>query len=240
MNIINRIKNNVLLFLVIVIYLLMIIFIPIKAKESFFNSLYYIKEMLMIMPVILLLTSLIDAWVPKRTIESMLGENSGIKGIIFSFLLGSFSAGPIYAAFPVCKTLFKKGANILNIVIIISAWAVIKVPMLANESKFLGIKFMLIRWILTSIAIIIMAVITSKIVKKDEIFINNKEENKEGKLILNSKYCIGCGMCARKNPEIFIMKNKKGVIIKNIEKKESNNLIEEIIDNCPAKAIEFH
>jgi len=99
---------------------------------------------------------------------------------------------------------------------------------------------MLIRWILTSIAIIIMAVITSKIVKKDEIFINNKEENKEGKLILNSKYCIGCGMCARKNPEIFIMKNKKGVIIKNIEKKESNNLIEEIIDNCPAKAIEFH
>ena len=240
MNIINRIKNNVLLFLVIVIYLLMIIFIPIKAKESFFNSLYYIKEMLMIMPVILLLTSLIDAWVPKRTIESMLGENSGIKGIVFSFLLGSFSAGPIYAAFPVCKTLFKKGANILNIVIIISAWAVIKVPMLANESKFLGIKFMLIRWILTSIAIIIMAVITSKIVKKDEIFINNKEENKEGKLILNSKYCIGCGMCARKNPEIFIMKNKKGVIIKNIEKKESNNLIEEIIDNCPAKAIEFH
>jgi len=240
MNIINRIKNNVLLFLVIVIYLLMIIFIPIKAKESFFNSLYYIKEMLMIMPVILLLTSLIDTWVPKRTIESMLGENSGIKGIVFSFLLGSFSAGPIYAAFPVCKTLFKKGANILNIVIIISAWAVIKVPMLANESKFLGIKFMLIRWILTSIAIIIMAVITSKIVKKDEIFINNKEENKEGKLILNSKYCIGCGMCARKNPEIFIMKNKKGVIIKNIEKKESNNLIEEIIDNCPAKAIEFH
>lgn len=240
MNIINRIKNNVLLFLVIVIYLLMIIFIPIKAKESFFNSLYYIKEMLMIMPVILLLTSLIDAWVPKRTIESMLGENSGIKGIVFSFLLGSFSAGPIYAAFPVCKTLFKKGANILNIVIIISAWAVIKVPMLANESKFLGIKFMLIRWILTSIAIIIMAVITSKIVKKDEIFINSKEKNKEGKLILNSKYCIGCGMCARKNPEIFIMKNKKGAIIKNIEKKESNNLIEEIIDNCPAKAIEFH
>jgi len=240
MNIINRIKNNVLLFLVIVIYLLMIIFIPIKAKESFFNSLYYIKEMLMIMPVILLLTSLIDTWVPKRTIESMLGENSGIKGIVFSFLLGSFSAGPIYAAFPVCKTLFKKGANILNIVIIISAWAVIKVPMLANESKFLGIKFMLIRWILTSIAIIIMAVITSKIVKKDEIFINSKEKNKEGKLILNSKYCIGCGMCARKNPEIFIMKNKKGAIIKNIEKKESNNLIEEIIDNCPAKAIEFH
>jgi len=240
MNIINRIKNNVLLFLVIVIYLLMIIFIPIQAKESFFNSLYYISVMLMIMPVILLLTSLIDTWVPKRTIESMLGENSGIKGIVFSFLLGSFSAGPIYAAFPVCKTLFKKGANILNIVIIISAWAVIKVPMLANESKFLGIKFMLIRWILTSIAIIIMAVITSKIVKKDEIFINNKEENKEGKLILNSKYCIGCGMCARKNPEIFIMKNKKGVIIKNIEKKESNNLIEEIIDNCPAKAIEFH
>ena len=30
----------------------------------------------------------------------------------------------------------KKGASISNIVIILSAWAVIKVPMLANEAKF--------------------------------------------------------------------------------------------------------
>ena len=76
---------------------------PSKAVQSLNNSLYYIKEMLIIMPVILLLTSLIEAWVPKKSIERALGEGSGFKGSVFSFLLGSFSAGPIYAAFPVCK-----------------------------------------------------------------------------------------------------------------------------------------
>ena len=124
---------------------------PNKAIQSLNNSIYYIKEMLIIMPVILLLTSLIEAWVPKKTIQNALGEGSGFKGTIYSFLLGSFSADPIYAAFPVCKMLLKKGASVSNIVVMLSTWAVIKIPMLANETKFLGPKFMVIRWVLTTI-----------------------------------------------------------------------------------------
>jgi hypothetical protein len=48
----------------------------------------------------------------KQTIENSLGEGSGVRGVLFSFLLGSFSAGPIYAAFPVCKMLLKKRISI--------------------------------------------------------------------------------------------------------------------------------
>jgi uncharacterized membrane protein YraQ (UPF0718 family) len=78
-------------------------------------------------------------------------------------------SGPIYAAFPFCIMLHKKGASIKNIVIILSSWAVIKIPMLLNEVKFLGIKFMVFRWILTVIAIVIFSWITSKIVKDEDI-----------------------------------------------------------------------
>lgn len=237
--IIKKIKNNMFLTLVFIVYVFLTIFIPEKALQSFNNSLYYIKEMLIIMPVILLLTSLIEAWVPKKTIEDALGEKSGVKGILFSFLLGSFSAGPIYAAFPVCKTLMKKGANVLNIIIILSAWAVIKVPMLANESKFLGPKFMAVRWGLTTIAILIIALISSKIVKKEEIPVKESIEKEEAVLNVNNKFCIGCGLCIKVSPKHFIMEDKKAKVNKRILKAQEDEGIRYVIDKCPAKAIEY-
>ena len=108
---------------------------PSMGSASVKNSGYYIKEMLMIMPVIFILTALLDLWVPKEKIMQFLGRDAGAKGIFLSFVVGSISAGPIYAAFPMCVMLHKK-CLYPNIVIILSSWAVIKVPMLLNEAKF--------------------------------------------------------------------------------------------------------
>ena len=141
----QTVHNNRLLTVVILIYMVLAVISPDKAGQALKGSLYYVKEMLMIMPVILVLTSLITAWVPRKTIENSFGSGSGVKGSILSFLLGSFSAGPIYAAFPVCKTLLEKGAGISNIVIILSTWAVIKVPMLLNEARFLSFRFIYVK-----------------------------------------------------------------------------------------------
>lgn len=169
MNIMKTVKKNKLMFAVLAVYGVLFAVMPQKAVEAVKNSAYYIKEMLFIMPVVLVLTALIETWVPRKTIMNSFGEGSGVKGAIYSFLLGSFSAGPIYAAFPICKMLLSKGASIANIVIILSAWAVVKVPMLANEAKFLGPKFMALRWVLTTVSIFIMAYITSALVKKEEL-----------------------------------------------------------------------
>ena len=238
-SIIKKIKNNMFLSLIFTVYVFLAIFIPDKALQSLNNSLYYLKEMLIIMPVILLLTSLIEAWVPKKTIEKALGEKSGVKGILFSFLLGSFSAGPIYAAFPVCKMLIKKGSSITNIMIILSAWAVIKIPMLANESKFLGPKFMLARWVLTTISILIMSIITAKIVSKKDLPINDKVENRNSILSVDEYFCIGCGLCTRVSSDNFVLLNKKAKVTKKIFKHEEDEKIKLVIDKCPAKAIGY-
>ena len=64
-----KLKNNMFLTLIITTYIVLGILMPSKAVQSLNNSFYYIKEMLIIMPVILLLTSLIEAWVPKKSIE---------------------------------------------------------------------------------------------------------------------------------------------------------------------------
>lgn len=157
-------RKNLFLSFVILVYALLLIFKTPLALGAIKNSGYYFKEMLFIMPVILLLTALLNAWVPKETIQKHLGSGSGFKGSVFSFILGSISAGPIYAAFPVAITLLKKGASVTNVVVLLSSWAVVKIPMLANEAKFLGPKFMLMRWVLTTIAIFLTGAICSKFV----------------------------------------------------------------------------
>ena len=230
------VHKNKLLVLVALVYMLLLIFSPSKAIGGFKNSLYYVKEMLIIMPIIFMLTALIEAWVPRQVIINSFGKDSGIKGAVLSFIFGSFSAGPIYAAFPVCKTLINKGASIGNIVIILSSWAVVKIPMLANEAKFLGPKFMMIRWILTTISIFVMAYIMNFIVKEKDI--PKEEENLSGQSVIKIKedYCIGCGICARLSPNNFEIVNKKA----RFKDKVSLEHIEEVIGKCPAKAIFFN
>ena len=63
----------------------------------------------MIMPVIFVLTALLDTWVPKQQIMRFLGRESGVSGAVFSLVLGSISAGPIYAAFPLWRDAAQKG-----------------------------------------------------------------------------------------------------------------------------------
>lgn len=243
MSIIKAIKKNKLLFVVISAYIFLLIVMPQKALESGKNSMYYVKEMLQIMPVIFVLTSLIEAWVPRETIMKGFGEGSGFKGSIFSFILGSFSAGPIYAAFPVCKILLKKGASVSNIVIILSAWAVVKVPMLLNESKFLGPRFMAIRWVLTTISIFIMAYIISAIVKKDTIPMDDVDNIEEGThkqghtLNIKEQYCIGCGICTKLSPDNFELVNGKARVTQKQIKGDIKDNIRNAIEKCPAKAI---
>jgi uncharacterized membrane protein YraQ (UPF0718 family) len=150
--------------------------------------------MIMIMPVIFVLTALLDLWIPKENIMKYLGKDAGAKGAILSLILGSISAGPIYAAFPLCVMLHKKGASIRNLVIILSAWAVIKIPMLLNEMKFLGFPFMTIRWVLTVVAIFIFSWITAKLVKDKDL---PAQEETPANVIFINEACWDAA-CAKK------------------------------------------
>lgn len=234
MKTVSIIKKNKLLFFVAFAYLMVLAVSPEKALSSVNNSIYYLIEMIQVLPVIFLLTVVIDALVPKEMIMRGFGENSGIKGNLLALLLGSISAGPIYAAFPISKTLLGKGANISNIVIILSTWAVVKVPMLFNEVKFLGINFMIVRWILTVAAIFAMAYLTAMFVKKTDLPVDESVSNT---LEIKEEYCIGCGICVNMLPDYYEMENNKAVVRKNPEGIHVLKAINESINKCPAKAI---
>ncbi len=235
MTIIKKIKENLFLVIVALAYIIMFIAKPAMGIESIKSSGYYIKEMLMIMPVIFVLTALLDMWVPKEKITQYLGKDAKAKGVLFSFVVGSISAGPVYAAFPMCVMLHKKGASIRNIVIILSSWAVIKIPMLINEAKFLGPKFMAIRWVLTIIAIIIFSWITAKLIKDKDL---PGEVLTQSGLQVNRDACMGCTLCAKSYPGVFEMKNKK-VHVKPYEALDMDRL-ENAIKECPVTAISYN
>lgn len=236
MTILKKIKKNLFLVIVALAYIIMFIMNPAMGTDSVKNSGYYIKEMLMIMPVIFILTALLDIWVPKEKIMRYLGKEAKAKGAFLSFVVGSISAGPIYAAFPMCVMLHKKGASIRNIIIILSSWAVIKVPMLLNEAKFLGLKFMVIRWVLTVIAVTIFSWIAAKIIKDEDL---PGEVLAQPGLHINRDACMGCTLCAQDYPVLFEMQGKKAVVKEYEPESLEMEKLKSTIEACPVQAIEY-
>ena len=108
--------------------------------------------------------------------------------------------------------------------------------MLANEAKFLGINFMIVRWVLTVIAIFVMAYIIGMLVNKKDLQVEN---DNSALLKINEEYCIGCGLCLKLLPEYYEMNHNKAVVIKEPEGEESLRAIHESIEKCPSKAITF-
>ncbi|HPA63215.1 MAG TPA: permease [Spirochaetota bacterium] len=133
--------------------------IGIDSARNFSDS---IIEMISFLPLIFILIGLFDVWIPRGVIEKHLGENSGMMSIVWMVLLAMLQAGPLYGAFPVAYMLWKKGTSVRNIFIYIGAFTTMKLPMLSFEIGFLGLKFSLLRTILSMPVFIIIAVIMQK------------------------------------------------------------------------------
>ena len=237
MTIIKTLFRHRLVQLTLAAYGVALAFSPTLFASALENTRYYLLEMVLVMPVIFLMTMLIDVWVSRETIIRHMGEGSGIRGAGFSILLGSLSAGPIYAAFPIAKMLLSKGASVANLVVILSAWAVIKVPMLANEARFLGPRFMVIRWIATVITIYVMGIVVSMVVRREDIPDSTVCSSSSGLQVLESA-CIGCGKCTRAYARYFSMNDSKAVIHDHFLRRPIPDA-PDVVSVCPTNAIVY-
>ena len=125
-------------------------------------------EMLSVLPPIFVLLGLLDVWVDRAAMIGFTDKDSGFKGILIAFVLGSAAAGPLYAAFPVAGIMLKKGSSIRNVLIFIGAWSTTKIPLLTFEAANLGFPFMLIRLGLSIVGILIIAYATEKALGPEE------------------------------------------------------------------------
>ncbi len=137
--------------------------------KSFSIAVYSFKEMALVIPPVFVLLGLLDIWVPRKTMMKYMGEESGVKGIILSIIIGSAAAGPLYGAFPVAAVFMKKGVKFSNILIFIGAWSTTKIPMFLFEVSALGSRFAVTRLLIDIPGIIIIAYLLSAFISKDEI-----------------------------------------------------------------------
>lgn len=152
-----------------VIFLLFLLFLPLYRDGAIKILSFQAETLLLVIPPIFVLLGLLDIWVPRDQMIRFMGPDSGTKGGILAFLLGSFAAGPLYGAFPVAAVLMKKGAGLTNILIFIGAWSTTKIPMLLFESSALGVRFALSRLAIDIVGIILIAMAIKALLPDKEI-----------------------------------------------------------------------
>lgn len=135
-----------------------------EISKSFWD---FFVEMILFLPLMFILIGLFDVWIPRDRVVRLVGEESGFKGLLLVILLAMLQAGPLYGAFPFAYILWKKGCSVRNVFVYIGAYSTIKIPMLTFEIGFLGLKFSLVRTLVTLPVFILIGYLMEWIVGRD-------------------------------------------------------------------------
>lgn len=164
----KNIRRYKLFFILLIVSFALMVYDFKLGMDSFKLTGLNMLEMLSVLPPVFILLGLLDVWVDKALMIKLTGKGSGIKGAVIAFLLGSLAAGPLYAAFPIAGVMLKKESKFSNVIIFIGAWSTTKVPMLMFEASSMGLKFMLLRFLLNLPVIVLIALITEKALSQEE------------------------------------------------------------------------
>ncbi len=150
-----------------IITLMITIFIYISDRDKGIQViLLFLKTCKSTIPILLLmflLLSFLKFGMDMTKLQKSINKQDGVKSVIFAYFFGTLVSGPIYPGFALSKMLVQGGVRIRVIVIMLSVWATLKVPMLPYELKILGLKLCIIRWIVTGVVILIIGIVCEKI-----------------------------------------------------------------------------
>lgn len=132
------------------------------------NTLNQVISMLLIVPPIFIMIGLMDVWVPRETIISLMGEGSKARGMFLAFFLGAFSAGPTIVAFPIAHLMLKKGAKYSNVMFFLMVWSSLKLPILFYQVTAIGLYLPSIINSTLLVLFIISALLSDKLFTKEE------------------------------------------------------------------------
>jgi uncharacterized membrane protein YraQ (UPF0718 family) len=103
------------------------------------------NQLVRIMPrvILALLTAgFLGKLVPAEVVGSMIGPETGARGILLASLVGGFTPGGPIISFPIMVVLREAGAGLPQLVAFLTAWSVFAVHrVLIYETTMLGWKF---------------------------------------------------------------------------------------------------
>ncbi len=169
MKILKIIKDERVVYLLLTTLILFFIrlFQPAKAVIVIEVALTTFKNVIGIIISVMILVGLASVWLKPQGIIKFLGKESGFKGLLFASVIGILLTGPLYAVFPLLKTLREKGARGASIAAIITAWGGIRLPLIPLEIHFLGLSFFFLR----NFLLFLLTIPTSLLIEKTEAFL---------------------------------------------------------------------
>jgi len=94
---------------------------------------------------IMLFVGLLIALLNPETISQLLGESSGVWGLMIASIVGSITLIPGFVAFPTAAILVGNGAGITQIALFISTLMMVGVATFPVEKKYFGSRLTIIR-----------------------------------------------------------------------------------------------
>jgi uncharacterized membrane protein YraQ (UPF0718 family) len=105
----------------------------------------------------LFLGGLVKGLTDPDQIAPLLGPKSGLRGLLLATVLGAFTPGGPFAAFPIVYALFAAGADVGAVIAFLTSWAVIAVHRIVIwELPLIGPDFVVLR-VLISLPLPILA-----------------------------------------------------------------------------------
>ncbi|HFQ81717.1 MAG TPA: hypothetical protein ENK33_10155 [Desulfobacterales bacterium] len=132
---------------VIILYLWAWSVSPAKAMESLKYGAHLFASISVIILAVFALIGLINVRISRELIVSLLGQNSGVRGLLLAVGCGAVLVGPAYVIFPLLISVKQLGARWAVIAIVLASWS-LKPQMLPIEAEFLGFHFALVRGLL--------------------------------------------------------------------------------------------
>lgn len=98
----------------------------------------------------LLIGGLIRVLVNRDRIARLLGEQSGVKGLIYASIAGMLTPGGPFTSFPLVHALWLAGADAGALVAYVAGWSLIGLSrLLVWELPLMGVEFSLLRFVVS-------------------------------------------------------------------------------------------
>lgn len=129
------------------------------SSQALARTLRAFVQMLPILLGMLLLTSLIFAWLPSSSLQALFGK-SGALDVLLGAVLGSVAMGHPLAGYVLGGELLAGGVSLIAVTALIVTWVTVGVVQLPAEALLLGRRFALARNLLCFLSAIAIAYLT--------------------------------------------------------------------------------
>ncbi len=122
-----------------------------KGGGEHINGLRYAGTTLMtLLPLLIsafIVAGMMSELIPKESVSRVLGEESGLKGILFGAVAGGMTPGGPFVSMPIAAGLLGSGASVGPAVSYLTGWSLWAFYRLPIEVGFLGWKLTMIRFL---------------------------------------------------------------------------------------------